>query len=684
MPGLSPWLTDAASISVAAPPAVDKESLNGEQVAIGPKPSRHEVIQQEPPLQLSDDPSLLVQVVPQATDVNRVRRVAADITKSPRDPPRLDYSALSIERLLDLHAPADVLIDFLASPAINVSGAQIIRKIFRYFGRRPITEQMYSSIASMLKQALALGLASDGEIREILWHVPSLVPQVHTTQGNMAILSSYISIWQGIQSCSVLPVQDLTGGTLGLLLCQLKPIPFSTELQHLGVSIISSASVSQLRDMKRGVSSFLTNWVRGHGGTADARVGQLEAIPEMTELLNSLPDELARSFVSSTTSTLLLQKVIVIEPESLCDRLYQWVNTVAHCRSISKSGAEWREIEDMLAADRSQRRVAKYLMGLRSREICEFFLRYWVRYEIEERGCGYRAYTIFHSVQRRFRSMCKDPDDPRAYFNILLALHQVGLPYGTVAVELFKLLRHLSRYTAMVDVAKSMQHHGLPLGHGKVSRTIRDVGKASPSTAVRLLSLFPMVKPEEHNSLLCLAIEKKLLYAEDLFTLIKNNARLRENHKPSADLLHSLAIAFAHSPHLTPRAALRYVHWCWLGLRRYKLPLTPMISRALAHAGITRSLQAGRWVSLVKLRWILELVGQLEGREVADELDAAVFSWRGKIIENRKWETMGASRHDGGSFSQTGDRSDSDAWEEDEWETIADKTTTPVASIANS
>jgi hypothetical protein len=669
-------LADTASVPVTSPAAVDKESLDGEGAAIDSKHRLPEIIQRESRLQISDDPSLLTRALPRATDLNRVRGAMADITKSPRNPPRLDYGVMTIEQLLDLHAPADVLIDFLATPANNFSGAQIIRKIFQHFGQQPITKQIYSSIASVLKQAMELGLVSDEEIRDILLHVPNLVSQVHANHGDMATLSLYISIWEGIQSSSVLRVQDLAGETLGLLLCQLKPIPFSNELQRLGVSIVTSASVSQLRDMKRGVSSFLASWVRRNGGAVDSEVGQLEAIPEMTELLNGLPDELARSFVSSTTPALLLQKVIAIEPDSPCDRLYQWVNTVAGCRSISKSGAEWRAIEDMLAAGRSQRRVARYLMGLRSREICEFFLRYWVRHEIEERGCGYRAYTIFHNVQRRFRSLCKSPDDPRAYFNVLLALQQLGLPYGTVAVELFWLLRHLSRYNAMIDVAKSMQHHGLPLGHGKISRTIHDVGKVSPSSAVRLLSLFPMVKPEDHDSLLRLAIEKKILYAEDIFALIKNNTRLRRNHKPSADLLHDLAIAFAHSPHLTPRAALRYVHRCWLGLRRYRLPLTPMISRALAHAGITRSLQAGRWVSSVKLRWILGVVRELEGQEVADELDVAVFSWRGKIIGNRERETKQVSRHDGSVFSQTGDKSDGDARENDKWEIIADKTTT--------
>jgi hypothetical protein len=132
--------------------------------------------------------------------------------------------------------------------------------------------------------------------------------------------------------------------------------------------------------------------------------------------------------------------------------------------------------------------------------------------------------------------------------------------------------------------------------------------------------------------------------------------------------LHHLALEFAHSPHLSPRAALRYVHWCWLGLRCFGLPLTPQMSRAFVHAGITRSLQAGQWVSSLKLKWILERVSELEGREVANELDVAVFSWRGKIIENRKRRTKVPS-YDEGSFNPTDDE-----WEDDVRGSAGDKT----------
>src|SRR6201999_1081642 len=54
------------------------------------------------------------------------------------------------------------------------------------------------------------------------------------------------------------------------------------------------------------------------------------------------------------------------------------------------------------------------------------------------------------------------------------------------------------------------------------------------------------------------------------------------------DLIHDLAISFATTPVASPRAALRRVYWCYLFLCRYKVPIQPVITRALWHAGVTR------------------------------------------------------------------------------------------------
>jgi hypothetical protein len=84
------------------------------------------------------------------------------------------------------------------------------------------------------------------------------------------------------------------------------------------------------------------------------------------------------------------------------------------------------------------------------------------------------------------------------------------------------------------------------------------------------------------------------------------------------ELVHDLAISFATSPVATPRAALRRVYWCYRFLRRYSIPIQPIMTRALWHAGVVRYGEQG--TSAILLNWVLARVREVEGYHVAKEL----------------------------------------------------------------
>ena len=60
------------------------------------------------------------------------------------------------------------------------------------------------------------------------------------------------------------------------------------------------------------------------------------------------------------------------------------------------------------------------------------------------------------------------------------------------------------------------------------------------------------------------------------------------------------------------------------------------MSRALVHAGVTRPLRDGAWLSTQKFQWILPFVRRLEGDGVADRLDEAAFTLRSENFELAK------------------------------------------------
>jgi hypothetical protein len=103
--------------------------------------------------------------------------------------------------------------------------------------------------------------------------------------------------------------------------------------------------------------------------------------------------------------------------------------------------------------------------------------------------------------------------------------------------------------------------------------------------------------------------------------------------KERIQLVHHVAYAIAKSPLLSSRTAFRQVCDCLDYLRDRGAPLSSLMSRALVHAGVTRTLRDGTWLSTERFQWILEFVRRLEGDEVADSLDEAAFTFRGENFE---------------------------------------------------
>jgi hypothetical protein len=83
-------------------------------------------------------------------------------------------------------------------------------------------------------------------------------------------------------------------------------------------------------------------------------------------------------------------------------------------------------------------------------------------------------------------------------------------------------------------------------------------------------------------------------------------------------LMHDLAIAFALSPALSNRQALRKVFWCYSFLHRYGAPIHSPITKALWYAGVTRC--EGRGTPRRVLAWLFRKVREVEGRAVAEAL----------------------------------------------------------------
>jgi hypothetical protein len=127
-----------------------------------------------------------------------------------------------------------------------------------------------------------------------------------------------------------------------------------------------------------------------------------------------------------------------------------------------------------------------------------------------------------------------------------------------------------------------------------------------------------------------------LLNRPDYANSLPVNLRSKPQNSLSREriqLVHQVAYAIAKSPLLSSRTAFRQVCDCLNYLRDRGAPLSSLMSRALVHAGVTRTLRDGTWLSTERFQWILQFVRRLEGDEVADSLDEAAFTFRSENFE---------------------------------------------------
>ena len=141
-------------------------------------------------------------------------------------------------------------------------------------------------------------------------------------------------------------------------------------------------------------------------------------------------------------------------------------------------------------------------------------------------------------------------------------------------------------------------------------------------------------------------LDTKVPNAEMLFGMLNriypgNTVPLAERDLPEnsltpehVQLVHLMAHKYAHNRYLSPRESFTRVYECYRYLQDRRVPLSPLLVRAFVHAGVTRYLEEGIWVSTVRFSWTLKMVREVEGAEVADRLDRMAYAWRSKNAES--------------------------------------------------
>ena len=589
----------------------------------------------------------LVNVLEKCHNLQDIRKASAqlDIVLG-QDP---SYSRAAFKRLLELTPSLSVIQAFLDDPSMNARGARNLRALLQSSIHRHGDYDM-RFFGDWIQRHVYLGMLSEVDLKALLRvrFYEQLSKRLHWSIPQ--------KVWEGLRSSQVLRAEDLQKDMTSVLLqSALQSVSFD-EGRSLGLTIVEALQPSQLKQIIPTLSAFLEYlFLARYSQTCHAldKLEPLTAIGELDDtLLNSLPKDIALQCIAQTTARLIknIQLRYIGETQEAESMLEAWFSALSNSplfRDLRRT-SDWYDVEHRLAT-LDAKAISAYLRFCGNRRRRFFIVRHWVFPEIQR-----RSVEITHAAQIRYllERSCQEHevDHVESCLNIVRVVKREPSLLRSLMTRLVPLLHCLKQSEVILQLIKYARHSGSSkyVDHTVVAREICRETKLDPVLAMKLFVSEPRVRLDDCPELASSIIAHPALNSNSTLRFLLMRGRdmslsyeERRNNVPALSpttisTLHEVAWAFAGAPHLRPRQAFRGVVYCYHCLLRSKSSMGPEMSQALTEAGVIRYLRAGQWVSSRKLSWILFVVKELEGAEVAEKLDEVVYAWRGEVVKEHK------------------------------------------------
>lgn len=440
------------------------------------------------------------------------------------------------------------------------------------------------------------------------------------------------AILDGLRSSLVFRVQDLEHNTLSLFLESLTYGDFSHKSQAIGIRLIEALQPLNLSPMARSISRFLRKGFRAQYGLRDATEDQalnVQMFPEAPGILLRLPEDTRRSVITRTSRSLIEGRTSAnLNRDAWLSMLGTWWTMLAKCDMFHYAAQTRlkRRTESMMGQQPLEI-LAPYLRHFSDREKARFLLTQWFA----------GPENVLHWFYRVHR-----PGDSAAPF---LRMLECPFPRPLVADQeqmkrLFTLLKLMHMSETIVQIIKKSVRAPTQIPLPVIFHTMNNYLETSLELAQGIFKADTRISLEMVPDLALKMIRNPATHPDTVWTYEQADSQPHETPIISQKtmnlrlrLFEQMAFAYAQAPHLRPRRAFRKVYRCYRHHRRERLgPITPLLSRALTRSGIIRPLQCKQWVSSVKLRWILSIIREAEGDDVADQVDLTVYKWRARVV----------------------------------------------------
>lgn len=386
----------------------------------------------------------------------------------------------------------------------------------------------------------------------------------------------------------------------------------------------------------------------------------------INRILEEVPSSSLAALCEATTRTLMRKSLSNSKPSR---EMLLWLNALCRCSSVryQVSSDALSSVHEVLALCFHDPAVlAEHLSAFSERALCEILIRHWVpRMAVKE-----PSKTFFGSETRLSYASVTQEGKPdlkavRADFEavreaelmtrrgtlrnwtsipaLLNTLQKHHLPHDQLAMSIFTILpqnRHIGAPTLFYRFRELQRHptSGVPaqLPHILIRHFLDCESNAGLAYASRVFRSSPTIPLKDFPDLALRLARSEKLNARALWKVlhrqtaeeivpspersVRNNSLLREH----VDLIQLVAITIARSRHIEPRVAYRRVWECYRYLKSRGAPVGRVMTRALVTAGILRYLQQLR--KPIRVQYILDIVREVEGEEMATKLDQAIWS----------------------------------------------------------
>lgn len=111
-------------------------------------------------------------------------------------------------------------------------------------------------------------------------------------------------------------------------------------------------------------------------------------------------------------------------------------------------------------------------------------------------------------------------------------------------------------------------------------------------------------------------------------------------HEAQGDVIHQFAHQYAIDRTRSIKQNWRSIHYLYIYLRKHRLPIQPLFTKALVSVCITRPLAENRFVPQKRAVSICRLVATVEGEAAATQVEHYFWAWRGDLILAAKRELV--------------------------------------------